>query len=76
MDAELVFNFPTLTTCLIFERLIHHPRYVMTRDTHARAFGTYMPVALGIDERHRELEPVELLGMEDPQDESVRDTDQ
>ena len=36
----------------IFERLIHHPQYVMTRDTHTRAFGTYRPVVLGIDERH------------------------
>ena len=42
----------------IFERLIHHPQYVMTRDTHARAFGTNRLVALGTDERHEELEPI------------------
>jgi hypothetical protein len=34
----------------IFERLIHHPQYVKTCDTHAKAFGTYRPVALGTDE--------------------------
>jgi hypothetical protein len=43
----------------VFEGLIHHPLYVMTRDTHTRAFGTYRPVALGIDERYREIEPIE-----------------
>ena len=46
----------------------------MTHDTQARAFGTYRLVALGIDERHREIEPIEQPGTEDPQDELVRDT--
>ena len=60
----------------IFERMIHHPQYIMTRDTHARAFGTYRPVALGTDERHRELEPIQQPEAEDPQDESIHDTEQ
>ena len=47
----------------------------MTRDTHARAFGTYRPVALGTDEQHRELEPIQQLEAEDPQYESVHDTE-
>jgi hypothetical protein len=58
-----------------FERLIHHPQYVMTRDTHARAFGTYRPVALGTDEQHKVIEPIEQPRIEDLQDESVRDTE-
>ena len=49
----------------IFERLIHHPQYIMTRDTHAIAFGTYRPVALGTNERHRELEPIEQSRIEE-----------
>ena len=50
----------------IFERPIHHPQYVMTCDTHARAFGTYRLVALGIDERHREIVPIEQPRTKDP----------
>ena len=48
----------------------------MTNNTHARAFGIYWPVALGTNERHRAIEPIEQPRIEDPLDESVRDTEQ
>ena len=50
----------------IFERQIHHPQYIMTRDTHARAFRIYRSISLGIDERHRDMEHIEQPGIEDP----------